>query len=95
MSWLDDHYEEMEREMSILQASIEEYVNLYSAQEVVRDAIQSFKEEPVDEWDETETKARDILKTIARTKRVTDKQKYCLVKMLVYRGENGYEPMEE
>jgi hypothetical protein len=91
MSFADDAYEEMMIENYMISESVEEYIKIYSPQQVVNDAISSFREHEVDEEDKMETVSRDILKTIARTKRVSDKQKRCLVKMLVLRGEDGYE----
>lgn len=91
MSFLDDHYEDMLIETSMISKSIEQYAKEYSPQRVVDDAISSFKEDGVDEEDSVEVFSRDILKTIARTKFVSVKQKACLVKLLVLRGEDGYE----
>lgn len=91
MSALDDAYEYMMIENYMISESIDKYLKIYSPQQVVHDAINSFKEQAVDEYEEIEVVSRDILKTIARTKRVSPKQKRCLIKMMVLRGENGYE----
>ncbi|PLS19427.1 hypothetical protein CVD28_03150 [Bacillus sp. M6-12] len=91
MSALDDAYEGMMIENYMISEAIDKYVKIYSPQQVVNDAISSFREESVDEEDSIEAFSKEILKTIARIKRVSDKQKRCLIKMLVLRGEDGYE----
>lgn len=74
--------------------SLEDHVDTcmdIPAQKIIDDLIHSFKEQPVDEFLDNEVLARSILHTIARLGQVTDRQKKCLVRVLVYRGEEGYE----
>ena len=87
----DDCYDAAMQEMFMLQDHINELVKSVSSQQVVDDILQSFREEPVDEHDESECLARDILITTARRKTLSDKQKVCLLKVLVHRLADGYE----
>lgn len=91
MSFIDDHYDVLFMEDVAIRESIEQYTKDYHPQKVVHDAIQSFKETAVDEEDGAEILARDILKTISRRKKISVKQKRCLVQMLVMRSEDDYE----
>lgn len=87
----DDAYEYAMQEMFQINEHIDYLVESTSAEKVIECITQSFEEEPVDEDDQSERLAQDILKTINRTNKVSEKQKRCLVRVLFYRGTEGYE----
>jgi hypothetical protein len=90
MSFIDDQYGDMLMHEAILRKAVEVYVKRNTPQKIVNDAITSFHNEAVNEGSKLETISRDILKTVARTKQVSEKQKNCLVKLLVYRDDDDY-----
>jgi len=55
-------------------------------QDVVKDTIASCWEQKIDEGDKNERLVKDILITVKKTRKITDKQKRCLVIFLVNRG---------
>lgn len=91
MSFSDYAYEEMMVDHYLLNEAIERCFKQYSPQKVISDSINSFRNSAVNEEKTIELVSRDILKTVARTKQVSLKQRKCLIKMLVLRSETGYE----
>lgn len=87
----DDAYEYAMQEMYQINEHIEDLVKSTDTQKVIECLTQSFEEEPVDEEDQSERLARDIMQTIQRTNRTSEKQKRCLIRVLVYRGAEGFE----
>lgn len=91
MSYADLHYEGLMIEQAMNKKAVEVYFTRYSNQKVVNDAIRTFTRKAVDESSKLEQVARDILKTVARTKMLSTKQKTCLIRVLVNRMDNEYE----
>lgn len=91
MSFSDYAYEEMMVDHYVFNQTVERCFKQYSPQKVIIDSINSFRNSEVNEEKSIEVISRDILKTVARTKHVSSKQRKCLIKMLVLRGEMGYE----
>lgn len=91
LSYADDCYEGLMIEESVKMEAVESYIEKYSNQKVVEDALGAFKKRTVDESSKLEQMAREILKTVARMKTLSAKQKKCLVRVLVYRHHQGYE----
>lgn len=94
MSFVDDCEEELIIERAIFANTVETCNKIYSDNKVIWDAINSFKYVKVDESSELECMTREILKTVARLKRISDKQKMVLIRMLINRSEKGYELKE-
>lgn len=91
MSYVDDCYEELMIEQAMKMEAIETYLERYTNQKVVDDVVTSFKENIVDESSKLECVSREILKTVAKTKTLSIKQKTCLVRVLVSRCAENYE----
>ena len=91
MSYADLHYEDLMIEQAMNKKAVEVYFKRYSNQKIVKDAIKSFTREAVDESSKLEQVAREILKTVARTKTLSTKQKTCLIRVLVERMDSEYE----
>ena len=80
VSWIDDHYEDLIREEMDFQNSAQELIEDHSPQEIVDIVISMFKPAFIDQYGEIDDiddreKAKAILKTVARQKRVSEKQK--------------------
>lgn len=80
MSWIDDHYDVLLMEEMDRVEATEELIEKYNSQEIVDIVIEMFKPAYIKEYGEVDDiedreKAKAILKTVARQKRVSDKQK--------------------
>lgn len=91
MSFVDDVENDLIIEQGLKQSALEKYMSKYPHQYVVNSAILSFKSKPVEAENSLEEVSKNILITVARTKRVSPKQKNCLIRMLINRHEKGYE----
>lgn len=85
----EDHYYERELQIEIYD-KIEHFTKIYSHQKVIKDTLQSIQQKEIDKEKSLEILTRDIVKTLSKTKYMSDKQKRCLVTMLVLRGETDY-----
>lgn len=87
----EDCYDAAFREMCDVEDAIGELIKTVSSQKVVNDIIFEFREIPVQEDDTLECLARSILITIAKKKRISNKQKAVLLRTLILRSADGYE----
>lgn len=85
MSYIDDHYADLVREETASKEAFESGVKQTPDQQVVDDSIGLFKSKTSLNGDTQ--KAKDILKTISRLKRVSEKQKRFLYSFLLINHE--------
>lgn len=85
----EDHYYERELQIEIYD-KVEHFTKTYSQDKVMQDALQSIQRKEINKENSSELLAENILKTISKTKCMSEKQKRCLVMMLVLRGEKEY-----
>ncbi|MGZ9868243.1 hypothetical protein ACU3L3_07450 [Priestia endophytica] len=83
----DDAYEAAMQEMYLFSKALDEEMEHTSNQEVVNRMITYFKENSVDVQNKLELLCKEILITAKRTKRLTPKQKSCLLKLLLQRED--------
>lgn len=90
MDWIIANYENQELEAQAVQETIDACLKYKHSQQVVNDAIQSFRMVPVQEKNSAELRAKNILIAVAKEKKLKAEQKYCLVQFLVQRGFGDY-----
>ncbi|BCT30326.1 hypothetical protein [Bacillus velezensis] len=82
----DDAYEAIQMETFEFNNLVERLMRKIPHQKVVDLSIYAFRIKPVNDEKITECLARDILKTVSRQKRLSEKQKKCLIKVLIERN---------
>lgn len=74
-----------------IQNTVEEYIGKVHPQQVVNDAIKSFREEKINEKLPVERKAKETLIKLTKTKFAEEEDIRALLELLVSRNEEGYE----
>lgn len=84
------NYEDKEIEAQAIQETVATCMNTIGRQQIVNDALNSFRGVPVDESDPYELGAKEVLITLAKTKVIENKQMETLIRFLIERSEDGY-----
>ena len=85
----EDTYYERELQMEIHDKT-EHFTKVYSQDKVLQDMLRSIRQKEINKENNLELLAGNILVTISKTKQMSEKQKRCLVTMLVLRREKEY-----
>lgn len=91
MSWVINNYNNPELERNAMRQAVEEFMKLFTPQQVVDDSLVSFRIHRIDESNPVEYEAKRTLIELTKSKYLNEVQKRSLIALLVIRAYPGYE----